>query len=53
VQLAEWVRNEANAVSHMMAGYMVRHADLEAAGKAPEAYRKAMIEFFHKLHVQE
>lgn len=53
MQLAEWVRNEANAVTHVMAGYMVRHADPEAAGKDPESYRKAMTELFHKLHVQE
>jgi hypothetical protein len=53
MQLAEWVRTEANAVTHMMAGYMVRHANPETARKDPEAYRRAMAELFHKLNVQE
>ncbi|MCA3187899.1 MULTISPECIES: hypothetical protein [unclassified Cupriavidus] len=53
VELAEWVRTEANAITHMMAGYMVKHAHPEAAEKDPKAYRQAMAELFHKLHVQE
>ncbi|OJA62950.1 hypothetical protein BGV68_03660 [Burkholderia ubonensis] len=50
---AEWVRTEANAVTHTMAGYMVRRANPDAAGQNPEEYRQAMTELFHKLHVQE
>lgn len=53
MQIAEWVRTEANVVTHLMAGYMVRRANYDAAGKDPEAYRQAMVELFHKLHVQE
>ncbi|HDR9760795.1 TPA: hypothetical protein ACK3Q6_003260 [Burkholderia cepacia] len=53
MQLADWVHTEANAVTHLMAGYMVRHANPDAVGKDPETYRQAMSELFHKLHVQE
>ncbi len=53
IELAERVRNEANAITHMMTGYMVRYAHPDAAEKDPEAYKQAMAELFHKLHVQE
>ncbi|MCA8328336.1 hypothetical protein [Burkholderia cepacia] len=53
IELAERVRNEANAITHMMAGYMVKHAHPDAAEKDPETYKRAMAELFHKLHVQE
>ncbi|CFK71776.1 Uncharacterised protein [Burkholderia pseudomallei] len=53
IELAERVRNEANAITHMMAGYMIKHAHPDAAEKDPETYKRAMAELFHKLHVQE
>ena len=53
VDLAECVRTEANMITRMMAGYMVQHAHPDAAEKDIEAYRQAMAELFHKLHVQE
>jgi hypothetical protein len=53
IELAECVRTEANAVTHMMAGYMVQHAHPKAHEKDPDAYLQAMVELFQKLHVQE
>ncbi|WP_322104043.1 hypothetical protein [Paraburkholderia sp. J41] len=53
IELAEWIKTEANAITHMMAGYMVQHAHPQAHEKDPDAYRQAMAELFHKLHVQE
>lgn len=53
VELAEWVRTEANAITHMMAGYMVQHTHPDDAEKDSEMYRQAMAELFHKLHAQE
>lgn len=53
VELAETVRNEANALTHMMAGYMVKHAQPDLAEKNPEMYKQAMAELFHKLHIDK
>jgi hypothetical protein len=53
IELAEGVRNEADALTHLMAGYMVKHAHPVAARKDPEAYKQAMAEFFHKLHMDQ
>ncbi|WP_244196701.1 hypothetical protein [Paraburkholderia hospita] len=47
IELADWVRTEANAITHMMADYMVQHAQPDAAEKDPETYRRAMAELFH------
>ncbi|OJA91914.1 hypothetical protein BGV71_03230 [Burkholderia ubonensis] len=53
VELAEKVRNEANAISHMMAGYMVKYAHPDVAEKDPDAYKRAMTDLFKKLHVDK
>jgi len=49
IELADYIRVEANALTHMMAGYMVKHADPASVEKDPEAYRRAMAELFHKM----
>jgi hypothetical protein len=53
IRLAQWVRTEADAITHMMAGYMLRYAHPDQHEKNPEAVDKAVTEMFHRLHVQE
>ena len=53
IELATTVEREADALTHMLAGYMVRYAQPDAAEKDPEAYRQAMADLFHKAHLQE
>lgn len=53
IELATTVEREADALTHLLAGYMVRYAQPDAAEKDPEAYRQAMAALFHKAHLQE
>ena len=48
IRLAEWIRTEANAITHMMAGYMLKHA---RPGEL-DTDRDAIKEMFHRFHVQ-
>lgn len=47
------LQRDADALTHMLAGYMVRYAQPDAAEKDPEAYRQAMADLFRKAHFQE
>jgi len=53
IGLAQWVRAEADAITHMMAGYMLTYAHPDQHEKNPEAVKKAVTEMFHRVHVQK
>ncbi|MBN3758381.1 hypothetical protein G3N95_36110 [Paraburkholderia sp. Tr-20389] len=53
IRLAQWVRTEADAITYMMAGYMLKYAHPEQHEKDPEAVKRAVTELFHRVHVQE
>ncbi|ELA00622.1 hypothetical protein D769_04309 [Cupriavidus sp. HMR-1] len=53
IQLAQWVRTEANAITSMIAGYMLKYAHPEEHEKNPEAVKTAVTEIFHRVHVQD
>ncbi|KVR78049.1 hypothetical protein WK26_20775 [Burkholderia vietnamiensis] len=53
IRLAQWVRAEADSITHMMAGYMLMYAHPDQHEKNPEAVKKAVTEIFHRIHVQE
>jgi hypothetical protein len=52
MELAEWVRIEANAITQLMIGYMLKQLHPDEHEKDPEAYANAMAELFHKLHLK-
>lgn len=52
MRLADWVRAEANAITGLMAGYMLKFADPTQHEKNPQAVKEAMTEMFRKLHLQ-
>jgi len=53
ISLAQWVRAEADAITYMMTGYMLKYAHPGKHEKDPGAVKKAVTELFHRVHVQE
>lgn len=47
---AQWVRTEANAITHMIAGYILMFARPDQHKKDPEAVKRAVTEVFHRVH---
>jgi hypothetical protein len=50
IRLAQWVRSEANAITHIMTGSIVKYAHPD---QNPEAVKMAVTELFHRVHLQE
>ncbi|WGS53754.1 hypothetical protein LFL96_22170 [Paraburkholderia sp. D15] len=52
IRLAQWVRTEADAITRMMASYMLKYAAPDQHARNPEAVNQAVAEMFHRVHVQ-
>jgi len=53
IELAQWVRSEADAITRILTGYFLEYAHPDQHEKNPEAVRMAVTEIFQRAHMQE